>query len=118
MWVYNFVSRQEFERKKDFVQAVMSDFGAEEVEINLPYKSKTTTVSSEFKETFISERPIFKYNDEYFRVDEVLFGKPFIVLEYGNLEDVLRDTMIDADPFPYDLPDEEIRSEVKWLLGV
>lgn len=49
-------------------------------------------------------RPAFKHRDNYFRVDEVYFDeKPFIVFEYGTLDDVMRNTMENILPFPYDL---------------
>jgi hypothetical protein len=63
-------------------------------------------------------RPMLKYGDQYFRVDEVCFHKPFIVIEYGTYKDVMNNTMIDAEPFPFDLSDDLLLNEVKYSLGI
>ncbi len=113
MWFHKNVTREEFERRKDFVERVMISLGCEVVDITLPYENKTASLSGDLTETHYSERPVFKFKDEYYRVDEVLFPKkPFIVIEYGTIDDLFRDIMIDADPFPYDLSDEETENEV------
>ena len=119
MWLYENVKREKFEKRKDFVEQVMISLGCEVFDIKLPYENKTTSISGDLAETHYSERPVFKFKDEYYRVDEVLFPKkPFIVIEYGTIDDLFRDIMIDADPFPYDLSNEEIINEVKYSLGI
>ena len=119
MWFYSEVSREEFERRKDHVEQIMCEFGALAVDIELSYESQTTTYSGGFEETYYSKRPVFTFNNEYFRVDEILFkDKPFIVLECGTFEDLKNNTMEDADPFPYDLSDEKIKNEVRYSLGI
>lgn len=119
MWSYDYVSRSEFEKRKDYVEQTMCKFGAVVLNIELPYAPKTTSCSENFQETHYSQRSVFKFNHEYFRVDEILFKeKPFIVLECGTYDDLIRNTMEDADPFPYDLSDDEIENEVKYSLGI
>lgn len=119
MWFYKNVTREEFEKKKDFVEKVMLELGAEIFEIELPYEQKTVSYSGNNIESFCSQRKIYTYKDEFYRVDEVLFAaKPFIVLEFGTLEELLNNIMEDADPFPYDLPDEEIINEVKYSMEI
>ncbi|MDE7293479.1 MAG: hypothetical protein K2N72_03545 [Oscillospiraceae bacterium] len=118
MWFYEKVTREEFEKRKDFVERVMISLGCEVFDIKLPYENKTTSISGDFTETHYSERPVFKFKDEYYRVDERLFREPFIVIEVGTLEELLNNTMEDADPFPYDLSDEETENEVKYLLRI
>lgn len=104
MWSYRKITRSEFEKKKDFVQQIILNFGGEKTDIQLPY---------------FSLRPVFKFNDEYYRVDEVLFEhKPFIVIEFGSFSDVINNTMEDADPFPYDLSDDELKNEISYSLGI
>ena len=50
---------------------------------------------------------------------EVLHEKPFLVLELTDtLEEAKSNEMEDADPFPYDLSDDEIVLEVKRSLGL
>ncbi len=119
MWFYTNVTREEFEKVKDRIQEIMSELGACVYEITLPYQQKTTTISEYGTETFISDRPVYLFQNVYYRVDEVLFPqKPFIVIEFGLEEDVLHDTMEDALPFPYDLPDAELFNEVKYALEI
>lgn len=100
MWIYDSVSLLEFENRKDFVERVMRDLGCEPVQI--------------------SERMVYRFNDEFYRVDEVLFPeKPFIVLEYADtLDKVMKNIMEDCDPFPYDLSDADITKEVRYSLGI
>lgn len=66
------------------------------------------------------ERPIYKFQDGFYRIDEVLFPeKPFIVLEYANtIEEVKKNIMEDLEPFPYDLSDEDTVKEVRYSLGI
>lgn len=119
MWRYNDISRDDFEAVKDRVEGIMIRLGAEKYEIDLPYEQKTTTVSSGVRETISSHRSVYAFDGEYFRVDEVLFKtKPFIVIEYGSHDDMLSNTMADADPFPYDLSDSELEKEVRLSLGI
>jgi len=49
----------------------------------------------------------------------VLFSqKPFIVIEFGFLDDFVNNTTEDAEPFPYDLTYEEIVKEVRYSMGI
>lgn len=100
MWIYESVTRSEFERRKDFVERVMLDLGCEPIQI--------------------SERTVYRFKDEFYRVGEVLFPeKPFIVLEYAATSDeVQRNIMEDCEPFPYDLSDGETTNEVRYSLGI
>ncbi|MCI5668359.1 MAG: hypothetical protein MR291_06305 [Oscillospiraceae bacterium] len=119
MWFYDNVTREEFEKKKDLVEKTILELGAKEYEIDLQYAQKTTSYVGVQKETYYSQRRIFSFKDDFFRVDEVLFNdKPYIVLECGTLQQLINNTMEDADPFPYDLSDEEIKNEVKYSLGI
>ena len=120
MWHYKAVSREEFEERKDFVALVMRELGCEAAEIVLPYEQKTTTYGAGFEETWFSQRPLYKFRNGFYRIDEVLFPKkPFIVLEYAETEEeVKRNAMEDCDPFPYDLSDEEIIKEIRYSLGL
>lgn len=120
MWHYNNISREDLDKKKDFVENIMLDLGAKIFEIDLPYDLSVITYYWGEKET-ISQRKIFVFNGIYYRVDEIHFNdddKPYIVLECGTFQELMNNTMEDADPFPYDLSDEEIRNEVKYSLGI
>jgi len=119
MWKYECVTRQEFEAIKDKVEKFIVLFGGKEVSVNLPYVQRTVSHSGTDIVENISERPAFEYNGRYYRVAEVCFsGKPFIVIECGTYDDLMKNGMEDADPFPYDLPEDELRNEVKYSLGI
>ena len=119
MWFYTDVTREEFEKVKDRIQDIMIEFGAHASDITLPYQQKTTSISENGTDTVISNRPVYCFRNEYYRVDEVLYPeKPFIVIEFGLEEDVLHDTMEDSEPFPYDLSDDELVNEVKYSLEI
>lgn len=119
MWWYEDVSRADFEAVKDTIEQIMLQLGASKYEIRLPYEAKTTSCSDDFEEMHRSERSVFTYKGLFFRVDEVLFSqKPFIVIESGDLDELMNNIMDDAEPFPYDLSYEELCDEVKYSLGI
>ena len=118
MWPYKQVTREEFEHVKDKVENMIIRFGGIACDISLPYVGKTTSLYAENEVVNLSNRPVYKYNDEYFIVEEVCFAKPFVVIEYGDYDDLLHNRMMDAEPFPYDLPDELLEKEVKYSLGI
>lgn len=119
MWPYESVIRQEFESIKDVVETYIVMLGGNKVSIELPYEQRTCSyVGNDFVEN-ISTRPVFEYKGEYYRVDEVCFpGKPFIVIECGTYEELINNVMGDADPFPYDLAEDDLLKEVKYSLGI
>lgn len=53
---------------------------------------------------------------EMYRIDEVLFSKPSIVIEFSDYDMLINNAMEDGEPFPYDLSDEEFENEVKHSL--
>jgi len=71
------------------------------------------------KEDYITEqvaKSVFKFRDGYVCVDKMYFSeKPFIVLEFA---DKIEGPYEDADPFPFDLPMEEVKLEIEYALGV
>ena len=119
MWPYESVTRQEFESIKDVVETYIVMLGGNKVSIELPYEQRTCSyVGNDFVEN-ISTRPVFEYKGECYRVDEVCFpGKPFIVIECGTYEELINNVMADADPFPYDLAEDDLLKEVKYSLGI
>ena len=120
MWKYDFITRQEFEKRKDKVEDIIVMLGGKKISDDLPYMPKTTSYSGDEVIENISTRTVFEYNGEYYRVDEICFSnKPFIVIECcGTYEELMKNMMDDADPFPYDLSDEELLNEVKDSLGI
>lgn len=119
MWQYENVTRKEFEKVKDTVEEIMQSLCAEKYDIRLPYEDKTTTVTADDTAQWTSHRSVYRYDDEFFRIGEVLFNnKPFIVIEFGTHDDLLKNTMEDAEPFPFDLAYTDLVNEVKWSLGI
>ena len=44
MWFYDNVTREEFEKRKDYVEKVMLELGAIKFKVQLPYEQKTTHI--------------------------------------------------------------------------
>jgi len=119
MWKYKCVTRQEFESIKDKIEKFIVMLGGKEVFIDLPYEQKTISYIETDIVKNISSRPAFEYNKQFYRVDEVCFyDKPFIVIECGTYDELMKNIMEDALPFPYDLTENELLNEVKYSLGI
>lgn len=119
MWWYKNVTREEFEKCKDKAEKIMEELGAERMDIQMPYRNRRTSYSGSLMDVCDKERAAYVFRGEYFRVDEVLFReKPFIVIEGGSREELMNNTLCDADPFPYDLSRDEMIEEVEWSLGI
>ena len=119
MWKYTDITRDEFERIKDHIEEIMVAHGAVAQEIDLPYSQTATTVQKD-SDVIVrkSHRKVYKYKDLYYRIDEVCFDKkPFIVAEIGTQDELMKNTMEDATPFPWDLSEEEMEDEVSFFLG-
>lgn len=119
MWEYTDITRDEFERIKDHIEEIMIARGAVVQDVDLPYSQKTATVHKDSNAVvWESHRKVYKYKDLYYRIDEVCFEKkPFIVAEVGTYDELMKNIMEDADPFPWDLSEEEMENEVSLFLG-
>jgi len=62
-----------------------------------------------------AEKRLWKRGPDYIRVDRMYFYKPFVVLEFSDRPE---GPFEDADPFPYDLPDDEFEAEIRFDLGL
>ena len=61
-------------------------------------------------------KKVYRFRDSYVCVDKIYFPeKPFLVLEFA---DKIEGPYEDADPFPFDLPMEEIKLEIQYAMGV
>lgn len=119
MWIYECVTREEFESIKDKVEKFIVMLGGNEVSVDLPYEQRTRSYSGNDIVENISTRSAYEYMGQYYRVDEVCFsGKPFIVIECGTYDELINNGMEDADPFPYDLTEDELLKEVKYTLRI
>ena len=109
MWKYgNNPTESDFEKKLDYVESLLAEYGAERTELNKRNRER------------FGQRPTYLFNGEYYRVDHIFFAdKPYIVIEWAD-EEKLADLGVleDAEPFPYDLPDSKIRREVCFALDL
>jgi len=118
MWDYDFVTREEFERVKDKVEDYIIMLGGKIFPVELPYIQREASYSRDNVIEHISTRRIFEFKGEFYRVTEICFKKPFIALESGTFEELMKNIMEDANSFSYDLPDNELLNEVKYSLGI
>lgn len=119
MWIYECVTREKFESIKDKVEKFIVMLGGNEVSVDLPYEQRTLSHSGKDIVENISTRSTYEYMGQYYRVDEVCFSdKPFIVIECGTYDELINNVMEDADPFPYDLTEDELLKEVKCTLRI
>lgn len=119
MWKYDCITRKDFESIKDRIEELIVSLGGKKTFIDLPYAQKTTSIFGSHTIVNISTRPVFEYNKHYYRVSEVCFPeKPFIVIECGTYDELIKNIMEDADPFPYDLTDNQLMNETKYSLGI
>jgi len=113
MWIYDNHSEEEYKKIMKRVEEIAVELGAEFV---CTRKDKFTT---NIGDTQIVEEPelnVYKYNDEFFEVEShYQSDRPFIVVSFGDAPETIFE---DADPFPYNLPDEELIQEVKHSLGI
>ena len=119
MWTYTDITRDEFEKIKDHIEEIMVAHGAAVQDIDLPYSQQTATVHKGSNAiVWESHRKVYKYKDLYYRIDEVSFDeKPCIVAELGTYDELMKNIMEDADPFPWDFSEEELEDEVSFFLG-
>lgn len=116
MWSYPDVTRQQLEEKKDFVERLLQKLGAVPTDLGRPHS--VSSYGKGMAETVLSCRTVYRRGGSFYRVDEVLFPeKPFLVIECaGREEDVRQNGMEDADPFPWDMGEEELLEELRGLL--
>lgn len=96
MWRYTQVTEEAVGKRIQVVEEFLASLGLMEVDMT--------------KYASYCGRTVLKNESGYFRVDKVSYEtKPFLVIEWAeNISSVLDDTMEDVDPFPFDLPDDEI----------
>lgn len=105
-WKYADIAREDVEVVRNRIEEIIQEFGGKEAEID----------SADEQD---SEQKVFEVNGEFVRIDVLFFpDKPYYVLEVGTQEELIHNTMEDADPFPYDLSDDELREEIGIALGI
>ncbi len=114
MWPYEDHNQEEYYRVIESIEEYTVSLGTKLVD----FKEETFTTYAGDK--YIQERlemNIYQYGDEYFWIEHHFTPDcPFIVFSFGDsIEDVGSD---DADPFPYNLDEEELKAEVRCSLGL
>lgn len=113
-WMYASINREDFQEKIAFAEKLLEKYGAEYV-IDFEERAFWTLKDDTHDYENIQKR-IYKLGEEFIRVDWVYFTqKPFIVLEFA---DKIDGPYEDADPFPYDLADDEFEYEIRFSLGL
>lgn len=98
-WPYKNIDYAKFEAAIALTEKIIQALGAVHIEKHTEMKQKT-----------------FKFRNEYVRVDKIYFPQnPFIVLEFG---DELSGPYEDADPFPFNLEEDEFEQEIRYSMGV
>ena len=113
MWPYKIHSEEAYYKAIEFVENYAVSLRAEFIGTR---EQTFTTISGDMtiKETL--EMKVFKFGDEYFWVEHHYLPEcPFIVFSFGSSMD---DIVDDADPFPYNLEEDELMAEVRYSLGL
>jgi len=104
---------KQYNKSLEFVLAYAESLGAEYVCTNI---EQFTMVSGDESISEKLELKIYRFGDEYFRIERMYFkGKPFMVFSFG---DSVEGPFEDADPFPVDLSEEELKEEVRLALRI
>jgi hypothetical protein len=113
MWPYKNHSEEQYNKTIGFLEDYALSLGAELVCIK---KEKFTTISGNNTIVKEVEMKIFKFGSEYYWLeDHFLPDCPFIVFSFG---DTIETIFEDADPFPYNLSEDELKAEVRYSLGI
>ena len=95
-----------------FAERILQKYGAELVGTTRERETFGYSDGSFFQEEV--EKRLWKRGDDYIRVDRMFFSRgPFIVLEFSDKPEGPYE---DADPFPYDLPDDGFEAEIRFAL--
>ena len=112
-WPYKNHGEDDYKRAVRYVEETAMKYGAIPVSVSSDHFS---TYSREWESEVDAEMRVFKYKDEFFRVEpHFLPEKPYMVLSFG---DTIETIFEDADPFPYDLSEKELEQEVRYSLGI
>ena len=114
MWPYRDHDEEEYNRVLRFVEEYAVSLGAELV----GSKQETfTTFAGDLQVRETLDMSIYRFGDEYYWVEHhFLPDRPFMVFSFGDsVETVGSD---DAEPFPYDLTEEELKAEARYSFGL
>ena len=113
MHTFNDSPVEEYNKTVDFLLSYAESLCAEYV------CSRTERFAATSKGTTICEEldmKIYKFGDQYFRIEKFsLPDKPRMLFSFS---DSVEGPYEDADPFPYDLSEEELKEEVRFALRI
>ena len=114
MWPYHDIEESVFESAKDLAEDILSKLGAVKTEIPSNHIVRTCDQEGHVIFERISHRPIWRYQNHYYRVDEMLYeSAPWIVLEYAETDlDASDDAFSILEPFRYSLSEDEMRTAI------
>ena len=114
MWPYENHDEDEYYKAIDFVELYAVSLGAAFV---CSKEEKYTTYTGDKYITSVQEMNIYKFGDEYFWVEDHFTSDcPFLVFSFGDSVETIGSD--DAEPFPYNLSEEELKAEVRYSLGI
>ena len=114
MWPYTDHSEEDYKKAVEFVQKYAQSLGAKNICSKLQKFTTITGDQNPVQETL--EMKIFKFGNEYFWLEHHFQpDRPFIVFSFGDSVDTIFE---DAEPFPYNLSEEELKAEVRYSLGI
>ena len=104
---------EEYNKTVNFVLSYAESLGAEYVSTTT---EKFTVASGDETTCDTLELKIYRFGDEYSRIEKIYFkGKPWMVFSFS---DSVEGPFEDADPFPCDLSEEELKEEVRLALRI
>ncbi|MBO4909266.1 MAG: hypothetical protein J5476_08310 [Lachnospiraceae bacterium] len=113
MSLFNDRIDEEYNKSVEFVLCYAESLGAEYVCTNI---EQFTAVSGGETIREKLEFKIYRFGDEYFRVEKMCFkGKPWMGFSFS---DSVEGPYEDEDPFPVDLSEEELKEEVRLALRI
>ena len=103
-------SSEAVEQRLEFVEALFTKYGAEPLDIDESNREK------------FGQRRLFKYNDSFYRVDEMKFeedDKPFIILSCTDDEKYANIGLLeDIDALDFGDSDEKLEKAIRYAFGI
>ena len=114
MWPYRDIEESVFESAKDLAENVLSKLGAVKTVIPSNHIVRMCDQEGHVLLDRISHRPIWRYQNHYYRVDEVFFDSaPWIALEFAESDlDAADDAFAILEPFRYSLSEDEMKAAI------
>lgn len=111
-WPYKNIEQSDFEDVLRLVENIIVEHGGILTTVTEENEAYYSTSGLKIKE--LVKQNVFRFRDEFVRVDRLYYSdKPSIVLEFS---DCVEGPYEDADPFPYDLPSDEIVKDIKQAM--